>query len=179
MRLNISKRKNGRTYLSIEKRYRDNITKKSTGTTIQSLGYLDDLEKIHADPITHFKAVAKRMTEEENQRRKVWINIDMDESLSEKAEGIKNFGYALPMKIYHELGLQNFLKTMRAKENFKFNTNSIMLLLVISRLLYPGSKKKAFDNKAKFFERFDFELADVYRALSHYDKISEDLQKHL
>lgn len=177
MRLNVSKRKNGRTYLSIEKRYRDKVTKKSTGTTIQSLGYLDELEKKFPDPIAHFKTVAKRMTEEESKRRKVSVGIDMDECLPEEAEGMKNFGYAVLMKIYHELGLQKSLKTMMDREGFKFNTNSIMLLLVISRLLYPGSKKNAFDNKARFFERFSFELADVYRALSHYDKISEDLQR--
>lgn len=179
MNLNISKRKNGRTYLSIEKRYRNKTTKKSTGTTIQSLGYLDELVKEFPDPITHFKEVAKQMTAEDNTRRKVSFTIDMDECLSEKAEGTKNFGYALPMKVYHELDLQEFFKTRMAKEAFKFNTNSIMLLLVMSRLLYPGSKKKAFDNKSKFFERFDFELADVYRALTHYDKISEDLQRFL
>jgi len=79
MRLNVSKRKNGRTYLSIEKRYRDKVTKKSTGTTIRSLGYLDELEKEFPDPIAHFKAVAKQMTAQENTRRKVSITIDMDE----------------------------------------------------------------------------------------------------
>ena len=179
MNLNVSNRKNGRTYLSIEKRYRDKITKKSTGTTIRSLGYLDELKKEFPDPITHFKEVAKQMTAEDNARRKVSITIDMDEHLPEKAEGTKNLGYALPMKVYHELGLQEFLKTRMTKEAFKFNTNSIMLLLVMSRLLYPGSKKKAFDHKSKFFERFEFELADVYRALTHYDKISEDLQQFM
>ncbi|MDD4397902.1 MAG: transposase, partial [Sphaerochaetaceae bacterium] len=156
---------------------RDEVTKKSTGTTIQPLGYLDELEKKFPGPVTHFKTVAKRMTEEESKRRKVSVGIDMDECLPEEAEGMKNFGYAVLMKIYHELGLQKSLKTMMDREGFKFNTNSIMLLLVISRLLYPGSKKNAFDNKARFFERFSFELADVYRALSHYDKISEDLQR--
>lgn len=179
MRLNVSKRKNGRTYLSIEKRYRDKITKKSTGTTIKSLGYLDELEKKIPDPISHFKALAKQMTDEETKRRKVSIDIDMDECLPENAQGTKNLGYAVIMKIYHELGLHNFLKTMKAKQNFKYNTNSIMLLLVISRLLFPGSKKKAYDNKHRFFERFAFSLPNVYRALSHYDKISEEMQRFL
>jgi transposase len=179
MRLNISNRNNGRTYLSIEKRYRDKTTKKSTGTTIRSLGYLDELLKEFPDPIAHFKEVAKQMTAEDNARRKVSITINMDECLPEKADGMKNLGYAVPMKVYHELCLHEFLKTMMAREGFKFNTNSIMLLLVMSRLLYPGSKKKAFDHKANFFERFDFELADVYRALTHFDKISEDLQRFL
>ncbi|MBS3943750.1 MAG: hypothetical protein KGZ32_05790, partial [Dethiobacter sp.] len=32
----------------------------------------------------------------------------------------------------------------------------------------PGSKKKVFEEKGRYFERFNFSLADVYRALSHY-----------
>lgn len=179
MRLNVSKRKSGRTYLSIEKRYRDKTTGKSTGTTVCSLGYLDELEKEFPDPIAHFKEVAQKMTAKENARKKVSISIDMDECLPETAEGTRNLGYAVPMKVYHELGLHKFLKARMAKESFQFNTNSIMILLVISRLLYPGSKKKAFDHKKRFFERFDFELADVYRALTHYNKIAGDMQRFL
>lgn len=179
MNLNVSNRKNGRTYLSIEKKYRDKATKKITGTTIQSLGYLDELMKDFPDPIAHFKAVVKQMTAEDRARRKASISIDMDEQLPEKAEGMKNLGYAIPLKVYHELGLHEFLRTKVAKEGFKFNTNSIMILLAMSRLLYPGPKKEAFDHKSKFFERFDFKLPDVYRALTHYDGISEDLQRFM
>jgi hypothetical protein len=62
---------------------------------------------------------------------------------------------------------------------FEFNTNSIMLLLVISRILPPGSKKKAFEEKGRYFKRFGFELADVYRALPHFSEISADVQKFL
>jgi transposase len=54
-----------------------------------------------------------------------------------------------------------------------------MILLVISRLLSPGSKKKTFEGKGRYFERFDFSLADVYRALSHYAKIAKDFQRYL
>ncbi len=54
-----------------------------------------------------------------------------------------------------------------------------MILLVMSRLLSPGSKKKAWDQKERFFERFDFSLDDVYRSLSHFHEISEDLQRFL
>jgi hypothetical protein len=83
------------------------------------------------------------------------------------------------MKVYHELGIDEFLKAAAMKEDFKFNTNSIMILLAISRILRPGSKKKAFDEKSRYFERFGFTLDDVYRALTHFDKISEDLQRFM
>jgi len=179
MNLSVLPRPKGRKYLSIVKSYRDPVTKKPKTKTIKSLGYLDKLEKEYDDPIAHFQEVARQMTDEERASRKTQIEIDFEERLPEEAEGMKNFGYAVPMKIYHELGIDEFLKAIMIKESFEFNTNSIMLLLVVSRILYPGSKKKAFDEKGRFFERFDFTLDDVYRALTHFDKISEDLQRFI
>ena len=179
MNLNVSKRPNSRIYLSINKTYRDKSTKKSRTKVVKSIGYLDELEKEYDDPITHFKQLAKEMTENESTERKIQITINMDECLIKDAAGMKNLGYSVPLKIYHELGLHDFLKTKALKENFEFNTNSIMIMLLISRILRPGSKKKAFEEKYKYFERFNFTLDDVYRALTHFDKISKKLQRFL
>lgn len=179
MNLKQSRRKNGRIYLSIEKSYRDKVTGKPKAKTVKSLGYLDVLEKEYDNPIAYFKEVARKMTEEENSNRKLTLSINMDEKLPLNSNNKKNFGYAAILKIYHELGLHRFFNNRASYENFKFNTNSIMILLVISRLLSPGSKKKAFEEKDRYFERFHFSLADVYRALSHYSKIAKDLQRFL
>jgi transposase len=54
-----------------------------------------------------------------------------------------------------------------------------MTLLVVSRLLSPGSKKKAFEEKERYFERFNFSLADVYRSLSHFSEVSKEFQRYL
>jgi len=179
MNLSVYPRPKGRKYLSIVKSYRDPITKKTKIKTIQSLGYLDKLEKEYDDPIAHFKEVARQMTADERARNRVQIETSFDERLPVDSQGMKNFGYAVPMKVYHELGIDEFLKAQMIKEDFKFNTNSIMILLVMSRILYPGSKKKAFEEKGRFFERFDFTLDDVYRALTHFYKVSKDLQRYI
>lgn len=169
----------GRTYLVLAQKYRDPITNVATDRTVESLGYLDELEKTYDDPIAHFKEVARRRTEEENEKNKLTLNINMGEELVLGAEGRKNFGYAAILKLYHEVGLHRLFNNKARHENFEFNSNSIMLLLVISRLLSPGSKRKAFEEKEQYFERFAFSLADVYRALSHYSTISKDCQRHL
>lgn len=179
MNLKQSPREKGRVYLSIEKSYRDKATGKPKAKTVQSLGYLDELEREYDDPIAHFKEVARKMTEEEKVRNKLTLTINMNEQLVQGADDRKNFGYAAVLKIYHELGLHRFFNNRARNESFKFNTNSIMMLLVVSRLLSPGSKKKAFEQKGRYFERFNFSLADVYRALSHYAKISKELQRYL
>lgn len=161
----ISKRKNGRIYLYIEKGYRDKTTKKSRSKVVKSLGYLDVLEKQYPDPIAHFKELARKMTEDEKAEKRITLTINTDEQLPKNAEGQKNFGYAVPLKIYHDLELHRFFNNKARHEDFKFNTNSIMILLIISRLLYPSSKKKAFEDKGMYFERFSFSLDDIYRAL--------------
>jgi transposase len=169
----------GRTYLVIAQKYRNPKTNVSTDRTIKSLGYLDELEKEYDDPTTHFKEVARKMTEEEKAKKKLTLSINMDERLPENAEGSKNFGYAAILKIYHQLGLDTFFKNKARHEAFEFNTNAIMILLVVSRLLSPGSKKKAFEERGRYFERFDFSLIDIYRALSHYAKQAKETQRYL
>jgi len=169
----------GRTYLSIAQKYRHPVKKVSTDRNVKSLGYLDELEKKYDDPVSYFKKVAKKMTEEDNAKRKVTLKINMDEELPAGSSGRKNLGYAAILKIYHELELNDFFNNRARNKSFKYNTNSIMILLVVSRLLSPGSKKKAFLEKERYFERFSFSLADIYRSLSHFAELEVELQKYL
>jgi transposase len=54
-----------------------------------------------------------------------------------------------------------------------------MILLVISRILSPGSKKKAYEERGRYFERFDFTDDDIYRSLTHFNNISKELQRFI
>jgi len=173
------RKKSGRTYLVIAQKYRHPVKKVSTDRTVKSLGYLDELEKTYDDPAAHFRKVALKMTEEDNAKKKLTLKINMEEKLEEDSRGSKNMGYAAILKIYHELGLDDFFKNRARHESFKYNTNSIMMLLVISRLLKPGSKKKAYEDRGRYFERFSFSLADIYRALSHYGGLAGQFQHYL
>ena len=173
------RRQSGRTYLVIAQKYRNPKTNVSTDRTVKSLGYLDELEKKYEDPVAHFREVARKMTEEDNAKKRMTLNINMDEELVRDSSSRKNLGYGAILKIYHELCLNDFFNNRARNESFKYNTNSIMMLLVVSRLLSPGSKKKAFEEKGSYFERFSFSLADTYRALSHFGKLQIELQRHL
>ena len=57
-----------------------------------------------------------------------------------------------------------------------FDANVIMQLLVYARLLFPGSKKAAFENREKFFEKTNYSLDDLYRCLSFLNTQRESLQ---
>jgi transposase len=168
----------GRTYLSIVHGYRNELGK-STSKTIKSIGYLDDLEKEYDDPIAHFTEVAKQMDEERNAGKTYDFSVPKDANVDKNSVNRKNYGHVVFSNVYHELELDRFLKNKRRHENFEFNTDSIMRLLVFSRLLYPDSKKGTFEMRGKFFDNFKFSLDDVYHCLTHFDAIGISAQRHI
>lgn len=168
----------GHTYLSAVHGYRDS-SGKSKSKVIEHFGRLDKLQEAYDDPIAHFEKVVAKMEAERIANKSITVTLDMEEQLPRGEALRKNFGYVLLSKIYHELKIDQFLNNARRHEKHKFNTEAMMRLLLYSRLLEPTSKRASFINKDYFFDKFDFNLSDVYSALTHYDKISDALQQHL
>jgi len=177
-RLEVRNQKKG-TYLIIEKKYRDKEKKQARTKHHMTLGYVHDLEKEFPDPISHFKEIVAQMNVDEKENKKLTLEIDLNEKLPDESHARFNMGYAVIMKIYHELELDRFLNNKARHETFEYNTNSIMTLLTITRILHPSSKKRSYEYKDMFFERFDFELHHVYRALTHFSKIGEECQRFI
>ena len=177
-RLDIKEKKNG-TYIIIEKKFWDKEKKKPRTLHYKTLGYLHELQKQFPDPIAHFKEVVAQMNAEEKANSKLTLTIDMNEELPKETHSRYNMGYAVILKIYHELELDRFFNNKARHESFKYSTDSIMKLLTITRILHPSSKKASYEYKDRFFERFDFELHDVYRSLSHFSKISLECQQFI
>jgi hypothetical protein len=174
---NYSK-KTGRTYLQIVHSYRDKDGKTKRKVE-KSLGYLDVLEKEYDDPIAHFERVVKQMEQERLQEKDVYIKLNADDRVDRDSQNRKNFGHVVFNKIYHELELDRFFNNKRRHENFKFNTNSIMKVLIFARLLYPCSKKATVEIKDRFFDKADFTLDDVYHSLKHFNKIEKDARQFI
>ena len=163
----LKNKKTGRIYLTIMQGYRDK-NGKSKSTTISSLGYLDDLEKKYNDPIAHFENEINQMNDQKSADE-MPISVNTKDFLDVGQSNRKNFGYAPLCKIYHELGIDQFLKNRQRSTKFEFDSNNIMKLLVFSRMLYPASKKKTYESKDMFFENSDFSLDDVYRCLTFFN----------
>ncbi len=169
---------NGRIRLSIVDSYYDKQKKCSRQTTIESLGFLDDLEKIYDDPITYFQNRVEQL-KEEKKARQAPINFtfyDSDCLCTTDTTLRKNFGYAALSKIYHELEIDKFLINRQRHTKEEYDANTIMKMLVYSRLLAPASKKASFENRHWFFEKTNYSLDDVYRCLTFLDKHKEGLQ---
>ena len=178
MNLKIGK-SNGRTYLSIAHGYRDENGKVCT-KTIKSLGYLDVLQEEYPDPIEHFKNVVAEMNKKEAENKPpATITLDTKETLSTGLNRRKNLGYTVLSKIYHELELLSFFNNNSRDSNAKFSVNSIIKLLIFSRLLAPASKKKTFEDRDIYFETFNFSLHDIYHCLTFINKKKDRLLLHL
>jgi hypothetical protein len=179
MNLQVSNNR-GRKYLAIVRGYWDPETKKVRHKSVKSLGYLDELEKQYPDPVAHFKQVAADMTRQEAEScSPVAITLRRDERLESGAVNRKNIGYAALSAIYHDLGLDVFFNNRARTIKADYSVNAIMKLLIYSRILEPASKKRTFDKRGDYFDKFDFSLADVYRCLTFADVLGRDLQLHL
>jgi transposase len=174
---NYSK-KTGRTYLQIVHGYRDKEGK-SKRNVIESLGYVDELEKKYDDPIAYFTEVAKQMEAERLENKQLTITIDTDSQVDRGSQNRKNFGHVVFSKVYHELELDRFFNNKQRHEKFEFNSNSIMKVMLFARLLYPCSKRATVEIKDRFFDKADFTLDDVYDCLTHFNKIEKEAQQFI
>lgn len=177
MHLKKTPDRNGRIRLSIVDTYYDKQRKSTRQKTIESLGYLDDLEKLYEDPIAHFQERVEELREEK-KAHKAPINFTFynSDKLCVGDNLRKNFGYSAFSKIYHELEIDKFLRSKQRTSKASYDANTIMKMLVYSRLLFPASKKASYDNREQFFEKTDYSLDDVYRCLTFLNKHKENLQ---
>ena len=169
--------KSGRINLAIVDGYYDKATKKTKHKVIESLGYLDELEKQYDDPTDYFTKRAKKLTEEKKARQApITFTFYDSDRLCDGDNFRKNFGYAALSKIYHELELDKFLNNRQRHTKESYDANTIMKMLVYSRMLAPASKKSSFGHREMFFEKTNYSLDDVYRCLSFLNKHKETIQ---
>lgn len=171
--------KNGRTFLSIVESFRDE-NGKPKHRVVQKIGYLDQLYDQYADPIAHFTQLAKQMTIESKENLSISLNIDLNATIDD-GFNLFNVGY-LPYKyLFNELKLNDFFINKQRLLNIEYSLSKNLQLLVFSRILFPGSKKSAFDNKSRFFAPFDSGVTkdSIYHSLDYFYKYKDDIQKLL
>lgn len=175
MYLKKARKKDGRIYLSIADGYYDPKKGHSRTINVEKIGYADTFLDQYEDPIAHFEEVVARMNAEKKESKQTHnISIDPEETFD--GNNSKNIGYAALSVIYHKLEIDKFFANKQRSINAEYNMNAIMRLLVFARLLSPGSKKKAYDEREWFFERCDFSLNDIYRSLTRFSKFRDALQ---
>ena len=174
-------KKTGKTYLNMTEGYWDKERGHTRSKTLEKFGYLDELEKIYDDPVAHFQKVVDGYNQAKKEEAAEYeITAKKSKQLEKNTSSRRNYGYIVIMKVIYELGLDRFLVNRQFRDTkIECNTSAIMKMLVISRILSPGSKKKAYEEMGRYFdfEKKDmFSLLDVYRSLSHFSGLSKDIQ---
>lgn len=145
---------------------------------IKSLGNLDDLENQYSDPVAHFTELAKQETEAKKIASTATVKLDLTATMHVGESNNSNVGYGIIKTIYKELELDKFWKLKTKNKSIKYDLELIFRLLVLSRILFPGSKRDTFNSKDIFFERISgFSLDDVYRALDLIDEYKFEMQQ--
>lgn len=186
MFLNQIPSKNGRIFLSICESRREG--KRTRRVTVKPLGYLDELEKEHKDPIAHFKAEAERMTAEKREARRNSCELrsghfsfsrrydkNSEEETFECRKHLRSLGYIPLLSVFSELGLDAFLDNRRRYTKAEYNHTAIWKMLVTGRALNPDSKLATWRDRDEIPERMDFSDDDVYRSLPFFARYKDDM----
>jgi transposase len=140
---------------------------------IESLGDLETLTKANPNVLEDLKVWAK----EETKRLKGKLPLEVVFSdLQTDSDSLFNYGYIFLERIYNKIGLSRFMQDYQSKVKCQYNLDEILKLLVFSRCLNPGSKKKAYEGKGNYFFEFsDFKLEDIYKSLDYLATIKDDI----
>lgn len=141
MHLRKTKTSKGRIYLAIVDSYYDKQRKMSRSKTVESLGYLDELEKLYADPIAHFQKRVDELKAEKNTKQAPisFTFYDSDRLCTDDTSLRKNFGYAALNQIYYELEIDKFLINRQRHSKVQLNANTIMKIFVLFGLCLTAS----------------------------------------
>ena len=134
--------------------------------------------------VTDAKAWAKEQVKEMNEAEKEEnptfdINLCSGTDLKLDEQHCFNGGYLFLQDIYYELGLNKICTAIKSRHEFDYNLNSLLSRLLYTRILYPSSKLSAFKDSTRFIEQPDFDLHQIYRALSVLAEESDYIQSRL
>jgi hypothetical protein len=168
----------------VQKSYRKENGRPAT-KNYERLGTLDELKVRFGeeDPIGCAKQyIAELTAAEKAANKKVIVEYSPTAMIVKGEQRCYNGGYLFLQKIYYELGLDYICKKIAKKHKLvKYDLNSILAMLVYTRILYPGSKRSSLEDAKKFFEQPDCTLEQVYRALSllatEFNEIQADVYK--
>lgn len=176
MRVQISKSKNSET-LYITKALR--INGKSTSKVVERLGTIEEvIQKAKGqDPYEWARARAKFLTEQAKQEETdILVKFSPNKLITENQKVSFNGGFLFIQQLYYQLGLDKICKTIQDKYKFEFDLNTILSQLIYSRILFPGSKRKACETAKEYLDSPNIELHTIYRALEIIAQESDFIQ---
>lgn len=179
MRLGYSRSKNSIFYYAQKTVYVDGKNKTLIVKRFGSEKYICETFGVTDAKAWAQEQIAIMNQEEAKGTSPVSIELSPVTELSADKQRCFNGGYLFLQDVYHELGLDRISKAIAQKYDFQYNLNAILSRLVYARILYPSSKRSTFEDSHRFIEQPDFELHQIYRALSVIAQESDYIQSTL
>lgn len=165
--------KNGsyKTQVRVTEGYRDKNGKPKQ-RTVKSFGYLEDQENQE-----EFLAKVKEFNDNfKNEKRIVFNSTSTTSFYDDKASTTYNFGYKFLESIYDEFDLNQIFNNY--DYHGKTSLNEILKFLVIQRILNPDSKRATYQQISNLYgKNYNFSLHTLYRSLTKFSALSNDIQK--
>ena len=178
MYLYIDKGKYGHNTLYVAKSYR-NEKGRNTTKIVERLGRLEELKKIHEDPIEWAKGYIEELNAKEAEEIEITLSYRANSLMEMEQDVLFNGGYLYLQKIFYDLKLDKICHKITKKYDFKYNLTEILCVLVFGRILSPKSKAATYEECKKDIEERNIELQSIYRALEVIAKEKDFIQSEL
>ena len=179
MRLNKVKSKNAISYYIIRSVRRGG---KNSSEIVKKLGTEKSIRETYGvDDVDAWAREQLRLMNEEEAAsdHRVLVPFTTNSTIDMNTQLSFNSGYLFLQQIYYKLGLPSICRAIKKGNAFEYDLNTILSRLLYGRILYPSSKLSCYEQSQKLLEQPDFELHQVYRALSVLSENSDFIQSEL
>lgn len=171
--------KSGKNYYVIRSIMRDG---KRSSEVVERLGTDEEIMRQHNCTDAHAWAMQHldELNEQaRNAKTKVLVPFESKTLIPLNEQKSFNVGYLFLQQIYYDLYLPNICEHISKKHGFQYDLNGILSRLVYGRILYPSSKLSCQTQSAKLLEKPEFDVHQIYRALSVIAEESDYIQSKL
>ena len=123
--------------------------------------------------------IKKRREETASMDHKIMVPFNSSAMIPQDKRLGFNAGYLFLQQIYYRLGLPTICNRIKKENSFEYSLDAILSRLIYGRILFPSSKLSCFEQSQELLEQPDFELHQVYRALSVLAENSDMIQAEL
>ena len=158
---------------------------KTSTRNVHTIGRHMELLAITDNPLEYAKQeVAKYNKEYKEGKIDFCVKIDFTEKLTatgniaSKSTSL-NIGYFVLQRIYHDLKLKVFFKSVREKTKVTFDCNTINRIVTYARILDPDSKLGTFEKLDTYYEQPSFEYQHILRFMDVLERNYDEYIEHL
>lgn len=158
-----------KSFYIVEDYINPNNGKRST-RNVQKLGSLDHwIDQLNTSDLAEIRSHLKKeflsKILEEKDSGTYSLPLRTDTLIPKGVQMDTNVGFLFLKRILYALGIEKVCRDIEKDYKFQYDLCEVLTLLVYTRILFPGSKRKALKDAERLFDSFDLTQDDIYRSL--------------